>query len=120
MGRGRLCHAELRPLAYSMLAELVHHIRVDLSYPQLSRVVYLFCRCCLLTCAAASEHLIEPRVAAVALCTFQQTSQRPPRAISALMLLGTGGRCGDRVIFRLIPFKTRLLLRYYRMYQVLP
>ena len=44
VGRGRLCQAELRPLAYSMLAELVHHIRADLSAPQLSRIVYLFCR----------------------------------------------------------------------------
>ena len=51
MGRGRLCHAELRPLAYSMLAELVHHIRADLSYPQLSRVVYLFCRRARALCA---------------------------------------------------------------------
>ena len=36
---------ELRPLAFSMLAELVHHVRSDLSQPQLSRIIYLFCRC---------------------------------------------------------------------------
>ena len=39
---------ELRPLAFSMLAELVHHVRSELSLPQLSRIIYLFCRsvCC--------------------------------------------------------------------------
>ena len=35
---------ELRPLAFSMLAELVHHVRSELSLPQLSRIIYLFCR----------------------------------------------------------------------------
>lgn len=35
---------ELRPLAFSMLAELVHHVRQELSLPQMSRIVYLFCR----------------------------------------------------------------------------
>lgn len=35
---------ELRPLAYSMLAELVHHVRSELTMPQLSRIIYLFCR----------------------------------------------------------------------------
>lgn len=39
---------ELRPLAFSMLAELVHHVRSELSLSQLSRIIYLFCRsvCC--------------------------------------------------------------------------
>ena len=44
VGRGRLCQAELRPLAYSMLAELVHHLRSDLNLAQLSRIIYLFSR----------------------------------------------------------------------------
>ena len=35
---------ELRPLAFSMLAELVHHVRQELSLPQMSRIVYIFCR----------------------------------------------------------------------------
>ena len=34
----------LRPLAYSLLAELIHHLRDDLSFAQLSQIVYLFSR----------------------------------------------------------------------------
>ena len=47
MGNSRIT-LELRPLAFSMLAELVHHVRSELSLPQLSRIIYLFCRlvCC--------------------------------------------------------------------------
>lgn len=33
-----------RPLAYSTLADLVHHVRTELSLVQLSKVVYLFSR----------------------------------------------------------------------------
>jgi hypothetical protein len=39
-----LCPQCGRPLAYSTLADLVHHVRTDLSLPQLSRVVQLFAR----------------------------------------------------------------------------
>ncbi|XP_057469291.1 transcription-associated protein 1-like [Actinidia eriantha] len=42
VGTGRACFETLRPLAYSLLAELVHHVRGDLSLSQLSRVIYLF------------------------------------------------------------------------------
>ena len=44
VGRGRLCQEALRPLAFSMLAELVHHVRSDLTLKQLSRIIYLFSR----------------------------------------------------------------------------
>ena len=44
VGRGRQCQTELRPLAFSMLAELVHHVRSVLTFAHLSRVIYLFCR----------------------------------------------------------------------------
>jgi len=33
-----------RPLAYSTLADLVHHIRAQLSFQQLSRVVHMYSR----------------------------------------------------------------------------
>jgi len=36
--------ASIRPLAYSMLADLVHHVRVELSMPQLIRMVNLYSR----------------------------------------------------------------------------
>ncbi|PSS29925.1 Transformation/transcription domain-associated protein, partial [Actinidia chinensis var. chinensis] len=42
VGTGRACFETLRPLAYSLLAELVHHVRGDLSLSQLSRIIYLF------------------------------------------------------------------------------
>ncbi|KAM7263761.1 hypothetical protein ACFE04_001444 [Oxalis oulophora] len=42
VGTGRACFETLRPLAYSLLAEIVHHIRGDLSLSQLSRIIYLF------------------------------------------------------------------------------
>ncbi|KAG6647142.1 hypothetical protein I3843_07G057100 [Carya illinoinensis] len=42
VGAGRACFETLRPLAYSLLAEIVHHVRGDLSLAQLSRIIYLF------------------------------------------------------------------------------
>ncbi|KAK4538022.1 hypothetical protein CDCA_CDCA15G4047 [Cyanidium caldarium] len=42
LGTGRAAYESLRPLAYSFLAELVHFVRLRLSLPQLSRIVYLF------------------------------------------------------------------------------
>ncbi|EPS71616.1 hypothetical protein M569_03143, partial [Genlisea aurea] len=42
VGSGRACYETLRPLAYSLLAEIVHHVRADLSLSQLSRIIYLF------------------------------------------------------------------------------
>jgi transformation/transcription domain-associated protein len=33
-----------RPLAFSMLADLVHHVRTKLALPQLSRTVYMYSR----------------------------------------------------------------------------
>lgn len=39
MGTGRACFETLRPLAYSLLAELVHHVRGDLSLSQVAIVL---------------------------------------------------------------------------------
>ncbi|GAA5983547.1 hypothetical protein JCM5350_000270 [Sporobolomyces pararoseus] len=36
-------HEHLRPLAYSMVADLIHHCRADLTLSQLSRVVHTYC-----------------------------------------------------------------------------
>lgn len=44
VGKGRLCLTELRPLAFSMLAELIHHVRSELTNQQLAKVVYTFSR----------------------------------------------------------------------------
>jgi transformation/transcription domain-associated protein len=44
VGKGRACYAMLRPQAYSLLAELIHHVRMDLTHAQLGHVIYLFSR----------------------------------------------------------------------------
>eukprot|EP00026_Physarum_polycephalum_P000015 Phypoly_transcript_00015.p1 GENE.Phypoly_transcript_00015~~Phypoly_transcript_00015.p1 ORF type:complete len:3639 (+),score=586.09 Phypoly_transcript_00015:159-11075(+) len=42
IGSGRTSYESLRPLAYSTLADLVHHIRAELNLNQLARVVFLY------------------------------------------------------------------------------
>lgn len=50
MGTGRACFETLRPLAYSLLAELVHHVRGDLSLSQVAIVLRPdVMSCCILT-----------------------------------------------------------------------
>ncbi|XP_044469342.1 transformation/transcription domain-associated protein-like isoform X3 [Mangifera indica] len=44
VGTGHTCFETLWPLAYSLLAEIVHHVRGDLTLSQLSRIIYLFSR----------------------------------------------------------------------------
>lgn len=42
LGRGYTTHESLRPLAYSTLADLVHHVRQHLNINVLSKAVHLF------------------------------------------------------------------------------
>ncbi|KAM0751100.1 hypothetical protein T439DRAFT_380110 [Meredithblackwellia eburnea MCA 4105] len=42
VGDGVTGYENLRPLAYSMLADLIHHVRADLSLAQLSRIVHVY------------------------------------------------------------------------------
>lgn len=42
LGRGWTTHESLRPLAYSTLADLVHHVRQHLGLPDLVRAMHLF------------------------------------------------------------------------------
>ena len=44
IGTGRTSYETLRPLAYSTLADLIHHVRTDLSLLQISRVIHLYAR----------------------------------------------------------------------------
>ncbi|XP_035793214.1 transcription-associated protein 1-like isoform X2 [Anopheles albimanus] len=44
LGKGWTTHENLRPLAYSTLADLVHHIRQHLSLQALSKAVHLFAK----------------------------------------------------------------------------
>jgi transformation/transcription domain-associated protein len=68
VGTGRACFDSLRPLAYSFLAELVHHMRLELSLPQIRRTVYMFSRnvqdaslplSIQMTCVRLMHHLVE-------------------------------------------------------------
>ena len=42
LGYDKQAYATLRPLVYSTIADLVHHVREKLSFQQLSRVIFLF------------------------------------------------------------------------------
>lgn len=42
IGFGITCHEQLRPLAYSMIADLVHHVREELNIVTLSHVVHIY------------------------------------------------------------------------------
>lgn len=44
LGKGWTTHESLRPLAYSTLADLVHHVRQHLSFSDLARAVHLFAK----------------------------------------------------------------------------
>jgi transformation/transcription domain-associated protein len=44
VGTGITSRDSLRPLAYSVVADLIHHVRNELPLAQLSRVVYVFSR----------------------------------------------------------------------------
>lgn len=44
LGRSYLAQTELRSLGYNALAELVHHVRAELDYRDLSRIVFIFSR----------------------------------------------------------------------------
>lgn len=41
IGTGRVCIETLRPLAYTLLAELVHYVREDISLPQVKLASYI-------------------------------------------------------------------------------
>ena len=68
VGAGRLCAETLRPLAYSFLAELVHHMRAELTLPQIRKTVHVFSTnmqderlplSVQMTCARLMHHLVE-------------------------------------------------------------
>ncbi|KAK9721294.1 transcription-associated protein 1 [Basidiobolus ranarum] len=44
VGTGVTSHETLRPLAYSMLADLIHHVRAELTTAQISRAIYIYSR----------------------------------------------------------------------------
>lgn len=44
IGKSRVCQETLRPPAASTLAELIVHVRADLTLQQIQRIVYMFSR----------------------------------------------------------------------------
>ena len=44
IGKTRACQETLRPAAASTLAELIVHVRADLTLQQIQRIVYMFSR----------------------------------------------------------------------------
>lgn len=42
IGVGVTCHEQLRPLAYSMMADLVHHVREELNIATLAHVIHIY------------------------------------------------------------------------------
>jgi len=68
VGTGRRCIENLRPLAYSFLAELVHHMKAELTLSQIRRAIFVFSRnmqdntlplSTHMTCARLMHHLVE-------------------------------------------------------------
>ena len=64
IGKSRACQETLRPPAASTLAELIVHVRADLTLQQIQRIVYMFSRSAdaanivlLTTCQWASKQL---------------------------------------------------------------
>lgn len=58
MGTGRACFETLRPLAYSLLAEIVHHVRGDLSLSQVLHLLMSFMKFCYNSVAYPSERFV--------------------------------------------------------------
>lgn len=44
LGEGWTCQVFFRPLAYSLLADLIHHVRLDLAQKHLVQIINLYCR----------------------------------------------------------------------------
>ncbi|KAI8019703.1 Transcription-associated protein 1 [Camellia lanceoleosa] len=108
VGTGRACFETLRPLAYSLLAEIVHHVRGDLSLSQLSRIIYLFSSnmhdaslslSIHTTCARLMLNLVEP--------IFEKGVDQPSMDEARILL----GRILDAFVGKFSTFK-RTILRY--------
>lgn len=68
VGKGRMCIENLRPLAYSFLAELVHHMKAVLTLDQIRMAIHIFSRnmqddslplSTHMTCVRLMHHLVE-------------------------------------------------------------
>ncbi|CAI5993061.1 unnamed protein product [Closterium sp. NIES-65] len=55
VGTGRACYDTLRPLAYSLLAELIHHLRDELSLGQASLIAFSSLHCMAPHCTPCFE-----------------------------------------------------------------
>ncbi|KAG8763311.1 hypothetical protein FRC12_008615 [Ceratobasidium sp. 428] len=94
IGTGVNSQETLRPLAYSMLGDLIHHIRKELSPEQLRRIIYLY-SCCLHNPAFGSAiHNMSAKLLANLVDVNLEKFPKPEAAASLLALLET---CVDKL-----------------------
>ncbi|KAG8711225.1 hypothetical protein FRC08_016173 [Ceratobasidium sp. 394] len=94
IGTGVNSQETLRPLAYSMLGDLIHHIRKELSPEQLRRIIYLY-SCCLHNPAFSSAiHNMSAKLLANLVDVNHEKFPKPEAAASLLALLET---CVDKL-----------------------
>jgi hypothetical protein len=94
IGNGVNSQETLRPLAYSMLGDLIHHIRKELSPEQLRQIIYLY-SCCLHNPAFSSAiHNMSAKLLANLVDVNLEKFPKPEAAASLLALLET---CVDKL-----------------------
>jgi transformation/transcription domain-associated protein len=94
IGTGVNSQETLRPLAYSMLGDLIHHIRKELSPEQLRRIIYLY-SCCLHNPSFSSAiHNMSAKLLANLVDVFLDKFPKPDAASTLLALLET---CVDKL-----------------------
>ncbi|KEP49326.1 histone acetyltransferase SAGA, TRRAP/TRA1 component, pi-3 kinase superfamily TRA1 protein [Rhizoctonia solani 123E] len=94
IGTGVNSQETLRPLAYSMLGDLVHHVRKELSPEQLRRIIYLY-SCCLHNPSFSSTiHNMSAKLLANHVDVILEKYPKPEAASTLLALLET---CVDKL-----------------------
>ncbi|ELU45462.1 Histone acetyltransferase SAGA, TRRAP/TRA1 component, PI-3 kinase superfamily TRA1 [Rhizoctonia solani AG-1 IA] len=94
IGTGVNSQETLRPLAYSMLGDLVHHVRKELSPEQLRRIIYLY-SCCLHNPSFSSTiHNMSAKLLANHVDAILEKYPKPEAASTLLALLET---CVDKL-----------------------
>lgn len=94
IGTGVNSQETLRPLAYSMLGDLIHHIRKELSPEQLRRIIYLY-SCCLHNPSFSSAiHNMSAKLLTNLVDVILEKTPKPEAASILLALLET---CVDKL-----------------------
>lgn len=94
IGTGVNSQETLRPLAYSMLGDLIHHIRKELTPEQLRRIIYLYSCCLHNPSFSSSIHNMSAKLLANLVDVNLEKFPKPEAAASLLALLET---CVDKL-----------------------